>query len=123
MSQFSSIESLKNCPGQVEISINNEENSTVRRVLTDIESLMAMLTNDVEPLRSSFSSNLVNQAVHQDQITKSLYCPSQSSSITDVTINDEAHQVIEHLRQRVARLEYERHLLLASYQLLIKLLQ
>lgn len=46
------------------------------------------------------------------------------SSITNVTITDEYNsRIIEQLRQRIYQLEYERNVLLTSYQLLIKLLK
>jgi len=46
------------------------------------------------------------------------------SSITNVTITDEyTSRIIEQLRQRIYQLEYERNVLLTSYQLLIKLLK
>lgn len=72
---------------------------SIENVLVDIDQLMSMLNND-------FNEN------------------SSLSSITNVTITDENNiQLIEQLRQRIYQLEYERNVLLTSYQLLIKLLK
>ena len=96
------------------------DDSTIRRVLADVEHLMAMLSNELD---QNISSNFSPQ--QQLKITPSLYCQSSSSSttITNVTIIDDNHRLIEHLRQRINRLEHERNVLLTSYQLLIKLLK
>lgn len=48
---------------------------------------------------------------------------SSSITITNVTINDDNHRIIEDLRHRIYQLEHERNVLLSSYQLLIKLLK
>ena len=46
------------------------------------------------------------------------------SSITNVTITDEYNsRIIEQLRQRIYQLEYERNVLVKSYQLVIKILK
>lgn len=72
---------------------------SIENVLVDIDQLMSMLNND-------FNEN------------------SSLSSITNVTITDDNNiQLIEQLRQRIYQLEYERNVLLTSYQLLIKLLK
>lgn len=96
-----------------------EDDSAIRRVLVDIERLIAMLSNDLDQNASpNFSPG------QQLKVTPSLYCHSTSSTtITNVTINDDSHRLIEHLRHRIDRLEHERNVLLTSYQLLIKLLK
>lgn len=93
--------------------------STIHRVLLDIDGLLAMLTTESDlNISSNYSPS------HQLKVTPSLYCHSSSSTtITNVTINDENHRLIEHLHQRIHRLEHERNVLLTSYQLLIKLLK
>ncbi len=86
---------------------NHQDDSTIRRVLADIERLISMLSNEPD-----------------ENISPSLYCQSSSTTtITNVTITDDNHRVIEHLRHRINRLEHERNVLLTSYQLLIKLLK
>jgi hypothetical protein len=90
----------------------DDDDSTIRRVLADIERLMAMLSNELDQNKSS---NLINYS--------SLYCQSSSTTMTNVTITDDNHRLIEHLRHRIYRLEHERNVLLTSYQLLIKLLK
>ena len=90
--------------------------STIQRVLLDVDRLLAMLTTDSDLNTSSNTSQL--------KVTPSLYCHSSSSTtITNVTINEDNHRLIEHLHQRIHRLEHERNVLLTSYQLLIKLLK
>ncbi|CAF3692614.1 unnamed protein product [Adineta steineri] len=92
---------------------NSDENndSTIRRVLVNIENLIEMLGNEVDQNKSSISPNLMNY--------------SSTTTITSVTISDDDnnHRLIEHLRHRIIRLEHERNVLLTSYQLLIKLLK
>jgi hypothetical protein len=101
-----------------------DDDSTVRRVLADIERLMAMLSNELEQNKYPVSSNLINLSPQQRTVVPSLYCPSSSTTITNITMTDDNnHRLIEHLRSRVARLEHERNVLLTSYQLLIKLLK
>jgi hypothetical protein len=86
----------------------DDDNSTIRRVIADIERLISMLSNEFD-----------------ENISPSLYRQSSSSTttITNVTITDDNHRLIEHLRHRINRLEHERNVLLTSYQLLIKLLK
>jgi hypothetical protein len=97
-----------------------DNDSTIRQVLVDIEHLMEMLSNELDQNKSSISSNLINYSPRP----VSLYCPlSSSTTITNVTIADDNHRLIEHLRNRIIRLEHERNVLLTSYQLLIKLLK
>jgi hypothetical protein len=86
----------------------DDDNSTIRRVIADIERLISMLSNEFD-----------------ENISSSLYRQSSSSTttITNVTITDDNHRLIEHLRHRINRLEHERNVLLTSYQLLIKLLK
>ncbi|CAF2464626.1 unnamed protein product [Rotaria sp. Silwood2] len=100
-----------------------DDNSTIRQVLADIERLMEMLSNELDQNKSSISSNLINYSPQQLKITSSLCYPTSSTTITSVTITDDNHQLIEHLRHRIAQLEHERNVLLTSYQLLIKLLK
>ncbi|CAF0827479.1 unnamed protein product [Rotaria sordida] len=101
-----------------------DDNSTIRQVLADIERLMNMLSNELDQNKSSISSNLINYSPQQQlKITSSLCYPTSSPTITSVTITDDNHRLIEHLRHRIARLEHERNVLLTSYQLLIKLLK
>ena len=100
-----------------------EDNSTIRRVLADVERLMEMLTNELDQNKSSMSSNLVNCSPQQLKIPPSLCYPSSTTTITSVTITNENHRLIEHLRNRITRLEHERNVLLTSYELLIKLLK
>ncbi|CAF0860363.1 unnamed protein product [Adineta steineri] len=92
---------------------NSDENndSTIRRVLVNIENLIEMLGNELDQNKSSISPNLMNY--------------SSTTTITSVTISDDDnnHRLIEHLRHRIIRLEHERNVLLTSYQLLIKLLK
>jgi hypothetical protein len=82
------------------------DDSTIQRVLADIEHLTAMLSSELDQNKSTISPQ-----------------QSLSSSITNVTITDDNHRLIEHLRDRIIRLEHERNVLLTSYQLLIKLLK
>jgi hypothetical protein len=88
--------------------------SIIRRVLADIEHLMSMLSNELD--QNNFSPE---QQQQQIKIVPSL----SSTTITNVTINDDNHRLIEYLRNRINRLEHERNVLLTSYQLLIKLLK
>jgi len=114
------ITTLQNTDGIYNQVENND--STIRRVLVDIERLMEMLSNELDQNKSTISSNLINFSPQQQQkITSSLCCQSSSTTITNVTINDDNHRLIEHLRHRIYRLEYERNVLLTSYQLLMKL--
>ena len=100
-------------------SRNKENDSTIQRILFDIDRLLSFLSNESDSNPSSTFSPL-----EQMKITPSLYCHSSSSTtITDVTITDDNQRLIEHLHQRINRLEHERNVLLASYQLLIKLLK
>ena len=97
-----------------------DNDSTIRRVLVDIEHLMEMLTTDLDQNKSSISSNLIDYSSRPT----SLYYPlSSSTTITSVTITDDNHRLIKHLRNRIMQLEHERNVLLTSYQLLIKLLK
>lgn len=100
-----------------------DDDSTIRRVLVDIERLMAMLDNKAEPNPYAVATNLINASPYEARTAPSFYCPSSSTTITSVTLGDDNHRLIEHLRHRVARLEHERNVLLTSYQLLIKLLK
>lgn len=71
------------------------DKSAIQRALLDIEQLMSMLNDDLG-----------------------------QSTITNVTITDDQNRrLIEQLRQRIYQLEYERNVLLTSYQSLIKLLK
>ena len=107
---------LRNTDRNIE---DTNDNSTIQRVLIDIERLISMLSN--EHYQNNFSSEQQQQS---SKIIPSLYCRSVSTTtITNVTITDDNHQLIEHLRQRINRLEHERNVLLTSYQLLIKLLK
>jgi len=90
-----------------------DDGSTIRRVLADIEHLMSMLSNELD------QNNISPEQQQQIKIVPSL----SSTTITNVTINDDNHRLIEHLRNRINRLEHERNVLLTSYQLLIKLLK
>ncbi|CAF0845707.1 unnamed protein product [Rotaria sp. Silwood1] len=102
----------------------DDDNSTIQQVLADIENLMEMLSNELDQNKSSITSNLINYSPQQQlKITSSLCYPTSSTTITSVTITDDNHQLIEHLRYRIAQLEHERNVLLTSYQLLIKLLK
>lgn len=99
----------------------SDEDSRIRRVLGDIEHLIAMLNSDVDTALINPSTFSASQPV---RLNPSFYCPSPSTSMTNVTFNeDHNYRLIEHLRHRVARLEHERHVLLTSYQLLIQLLK
>lgn len=89
--------------------IENED-STIRRILVNIDHLILILNND-----SNDNLNNSSPDQHQQQLS--------STTITNVTINDDNHQLIEHLRYRIDQLEHERNVLLTSYQLLIKLLK
>ena len=105
-----------------------DDNSTIRQVLVDIERLMTSLSNDLDQNKSSISSNLINYSSQPHRFTSSLCYPrstttTTTTTITSITINDDNHQLIEHLRNRIARLEHERNVLLTSYQLLLKLLK
>jgi hypothetical protein len=91
---------------------NTDDNPTIRRVLIDIERLTSMLSNELDENKST---NLINYSPQQSL--------SLSTTITNVTINDDNHRVIEHLRHRIIQLEHERNVLLTSYQLLINLLK
>lgn len=93
--------------------IIEHDDSIIRRVLADIEHLMSMLSSELD------QNNYSSEQQQQLKIVPSL-C---STTITNVTINDDNHQLIEHLRNRINRLEHERNVLLTSYQLLIKLLK
>jgi len=94
-----------------QIVVENDD-SIIRRVLADIEHLISMLSNE-------FDQNNFSPEQQQIKIVPSL----SSTTITNVTINDDNHRLIEHLRNRINRLEHERNVLLTSYQLLIKLLK
>lgn len=101
-----------------------DDDSTIRRVLADIEHLMASLSNESDQNRS----NLINYPSQQHRLTSSLCYPrsittTTTTTITSVTINENNDRLIEHLRNRIARLEHERSVLLTSYQLLLKLLK
>ena len=85
-----------------ELQNSNYNDSTIQRVLADVERLISMLSNEPD-----------------ENISPSL----SSTTITNVTITDDNHRIIEHLRHRINRLEHERNVLLTSYQLLIKLLK
>ncbi|CAF3407830.1 unnamed protein product [Rotaria socialis] len=105
-----------------------DDSSTIRQVLVDIERLMTSLSNDVDQNKSSISSNLINYSSQPQRFTSSLCYPrstttTTTTTITSITINDDNHQLIEHLRNRITRLEHERNVLLTSYQLLLKLLK
>jgi hypothetical protein len=93
--------------------IIENDDSIIRRVLADIEHLISMLSNELD------QNNYSPEQQQQLKIVPSL-C---STTITNVTINDDNHRLIEHLRNRINRLEHERNVLLTSYQLLIKLLK
>jgi hypothetical protein len=93
--------------------IIENDDSIIRRVLADIEHLMLMLSSELD------QNNYSPEQQQQLKIVPSL-C---STTITNVTINDDNHRLIEHLRNRINRLEHERNVLLTSYQLLIKLLK
>jgi hypothetical protein len=93
--------------------IIENDDSIIRRVLADIEHLISMLSNELD------QNNYSPEQQQQLKIVPSL-C---STAITNVTINDDNHRLIEHLRNRINRLEHERNVLLTSYQLLIKLLK
>jgi len=94
-----------------QIVVENDD-SIIRRVLADIEHLISMLSNE-------FDQNNFSPEQQQIKIVPSL----SSTTITNVTINDDNHRLIEYLRNRINRLEHERNVLLTSYQLLIKLLK
>lgn len=99
----------------------SDDDSRIRRVLGDIERLITMLNNDTDIALINASSLPTPQPI---RINPSFYCPSPSTSMTNVTFNeDHNYRLIEHLRHRVARLEHERSVLLTSYQLLIQLLK
>ena len=106
------------------ISVQAENgDSTIERILADIERLTKMLSNELDQNKSlSMCSNSINFS-SQQKCLPSLCCSSLSTTITNVTIEDEHYRHIEHLRHRIARLEHERHVLLTSYQLLIELLK
>ena len=74
---------------------NTDDNSTIRRVLIDIERLTSMLSNELDENKST------NYSPQQSL--------SLSTTITSVTINDDNHRVIEHLRHRIIQLEHERN--------------
>jgi hypothetical protein len=101
-----------------------DDNSTIRRVLVGVEHLIDMLNDELVPNRYSLLTNSMNYSPQQrTRWTRSLHCSSTSSTITSVTLVDDNHRLIEHLRTRLARLEHERTILLTSYQLLIQLLR
>jgi hypothetical protein len=94
-----------------ELTLRNtdrDDNSIIQRILADIECLIGMLSNENNSLNS------INFSSEQQ---------SSSTTITNVTITDDNYRIIEHLRNRINRLEHERNVLLTSYQLLIKLLK
>lgn len=98
---------------------DDDEDSTLRKVLLDVERLVAMLTSEHEQNKCPVSSELVNFTGRQSIMAPSL----SSTTMTSVTTNEDNGRLIEHLRHRVVRLERERHVLLTSYQLLINLLR
>lgn len=102
---------------------NGDDDSTIRRVIADIERLMSMLNNELDQNRSSISTNFISYSPEQLKLAPALRYPSSSTTITSVTINDDNHRLIEHLRNRIAQLEHERNVLLTSYELLLKLLK
>ena len=97
-----------------------DDDSTLRKVLLDVERLVAMLTSDHEQnTYPASSSELVNFTGQQPMMASSL----SSTTRTSVTTNEDTGRLIEHLRHRIVRLERERHVLLTSYQLLVNLLR
>lgn len=99
--------------------MKDNDSPTIERILLDIDRLLSLMTTD-----SDWNTSSTYSPLEQMKIIPSLYCHSSSSTtITNVTITDDNQRLIEHLHQRINRLEHERNVLLTSYQLLIKLLK
>ena len=102
------------------VRVEDDGDSTLQKVLLDVERLVAMLTSENEQNKYPASSELVNFSSQHPIMASSLL---SSTTITSVTTNEDNDRLIEHLRHRIVRLERDRHVLLTSYQLLINLLR